>query len=86
MRKLIVMGLLLTGCAGQSEIINSYVGKPEGYLYSRAGAPARSIDLRDGRKVATFPVRNPYGQVICDRTFIVSPSGTVESGTSSCPF
>lgn len=85
MTRTIVLGLLLAGCASQTEIINRYVGKPDAYLYSRAGAPSRSVDLRDGRKVATFPVRNPYGQVICDRTFIVSAAGIVESGTSNCP-
>ena len=80
--------LLLAGCASTGEAMRSWEGRSESELVSAWGAPAASIDTRDGQRVLTWETYwGQFGQRVCRKSFTVDPRGiVVRWAFEGCPY
>jgi hypothetical protein len=85
MKRLLVVGLLLSGCA--STAMKGFVGQPIEEAFFRYGKPVNTIDLPDGAKAYQFywggsgPIMVP-GQ---SRTNVTTYGNTATLNTTSTP-
>lgn len=83
------LALLTAGCVTTAKVMNSWVGHDDSDLVSKWGAPARSITLRDGKRVMTWQkLWTDQGgtRQVCEQNFTLSPAGTVvDWSTTNCP-
>lgn len=83
--KIAVLTSLLAGCTSTSDIMQTWIGSPESKLVSNWGAPDRSLKTDDGKEILTWNGRNGYGGIICQKTFVISKAGYIESYSNNCP-
>lgn len=92
MKKIVVIlmiGLALAGCVSTSDLMKSWVGKPESRLLEKWGAPDSST-RSNGRHIMTWKntYTNRYGgnASTCRATFIADKNGVIKKWSySNCP-
>lgn len=78
---------LLMSCVTTKAVMDSWMGHKESELVSNWGAPHRSIDTRDGKRILTWESRwGEYRRNLCTKTFTVDKSGVIVNWSySGCP-
>lgn len=85
---LLVVVVLMTGCASMDTVMSSWVGRPIDDVSSAWGAPESKMNLADGGVTYTWTTfsSNQYGVRQCRQSFVTDPSGTIISWSySGCP-
>jgi hypothetical protein len=81
MRKCFIVAgclLFLVGCVTTKSAMQSWIGRPESDLVTQWGAPHRSTDTRDGKRVLTWEKRwGECGQNTCRQSFTVDETGII---------